>query len=292
VDALWDPHLRTGRVQLVVQTRPGKVRLALPPVHDGVRPIVYAPVGLPRESYVDLVRQADVGLLLYDAERYYTRCSGVLLEMLCTGVSVIVPAGSWLAEQIAEPIQLHRDGLAETSGPQLPVAGRTSFGSRPARFDVEIPPNTRGLLVSCTASEPLGPGVYVRLDARQLDERGGPLGSCTEVLGPREPGRPMRALLRLTEGARRLDLGLRNAFGEASVALEHVVATPLPQSSDVPAGAIGCIAAEPAAAPALVREVIEHHEHYRRTCASFAPTFRARHDAADVLRLLLSPRSA
>jgi hypothetical protein len=47
--------------------------------------------------------------LLYDADQYYARCSGVMVEMLKAGVPVIVPAACWMAEQIAEPIFRHRD---------------------------------------------------------------------------------------------------------------------------------------------------------------------------------------
>ena len=38
---------------------------------------------------------------------------GVLVEMLCSGVPGIVPAGCWLAEEIAESIYQHLDQLSE-----------------------------------------------------------------------------------------------------------------------------------------------------------------------------------
>ena len=52
------------------------------------------------ESYHRWLDDADVGLFLYDPNRYLVRCSGVLLEMMVRGKPVIVPDGCWLAEQV------------------------------------------------------------------------------------------------------------------------------------------------------------------------------------------------
>jgi len=287
VDELWDPDLRTGRVQLAVQTRPGKLRLVLPAgARPGIEPVVFSPVGLPREAYVNLVRSTDIGLLPYDAERYYTRCSGVLLEMLCAGASVLVPAGTWLAEQIAEPIQSHLDGLASTHGPERAVASGRSFDAAPATIEAEVPSAAGDLLVSCSWSRPLEPGVYVKMETRQLDREGVEIGSSRHVLGPREGALPVRALVRLVEGAQSIHVVLRNAYGNTAVRIEGLMLTPV--ARDLPAGAVGCVAADLGETSALVREMIAHREHYRRTSRDFAERCRARHDASEVLRRLIA----
>ena len=59
--------------------------------HDGT---------LPREEYSDWIAQSVV-LLAYDAERYQSRSSGVYLEARCFGAPVIVPAGTWMAEEVS-----------------------------------------------------------------------------------------------------------------------------------------------------------------------------------------------
>ncbi len=287
VDELWDPYLRSGRVQLVVQARPGKLRLALPEDPPaGIEPVVFAPVGLSRDHYVELVRNTDVGLLLYDAERYYTRCSGVLLEMLCAGVSVLVPAANWLADQIAEPIQLHLDALAAAHGPEFLIALGASFGATPERWPFDVEPPARDLLVSCTWSAPLEPGVFVSMEARQLDAAGAELATSSHILGPRDNGLPVRALMRIADRARTLELLLRNAYGGAEVGLSRLTATPIPKGE--PSGAVGLIAADLSDAPVLVREMIECHEHYRRTAGKFAAACRTRHSAATVAASLLT----
>ncbi|MEX2188908.1 MAG: hypothetical protein WD875_19015 [Pirellulales bacterium] len=117
VEELWDSHFLPGRCQLVVQSNKRRFRLPLPiedeaELPDDVEPVVYAPHPLPMDDYVELIRSADVGLLMYDSRRYYARCSGVLVELLSVGTPVVVSAGCWMAEQIAEANFAHLDRAA------------------------------------------------------------------------------------------------------------------------------------------------------------------------------------
>jgi len=65
--------------------------------HPGVR---FHEGALPREDYNDWIAQSVV-LLPYSAERYQSRQSGVYLEAKSLGAPVIVPAGTWMAEEVA-----------------------------------------------------------------------------------------------------------------------------------------------------------------------------------------------
>lgn len=62
--------------------------------------IVIVPHPLAPEDYAHLIQAADVGLLLYDTNEYFARCSGVLVEFLAAGVPVLGSAGCWLGDQI------------------------------------------------------------------------------------------------------------------------------------------------------------------------------------------------
>ncbi len=53
-------------------------------------------------QYHDWLDTADVGLFLYDPQRYVARCSSVLLEFMIRGIPVVVPDRCWLAEQVRE----------------------------------------------------------------------------------------------------------------------------------------------------------------------------------------------
>jgi len=67
----------------------------------GVHPHVRLHEGtLSREEYNDWMAESVV-LLPYDAESYRWRSSGVYLEARCFGAPVIVPAGTWMADEVA-----------------------------------------------------------------------------------------------------------------------------------------------------------------------------------------------
>lgn len=55
---------------------------------------------LSAKAYHDWLKSANLAIFLYDRKKYQVRCSGVLLEMLCRGVPVIVPDQCWLASQV------------------------------------------------------------------------------------------------------------------------------------------------------------------------------------------------
>lgn len=103
------PHLRSGRCTWSMQLPRKRWQRMIPTtMHD----LVDVPAGqshselevlrgnLTSEDYHAWLDTADVGLFLYDPDRYVARCSGVLLEMMIRGVPVIVPDHCWLADQV------------------------------------------------------------------------------------------------------------------------------------------------------------------------------------------------
>jgi len=51
-------------------------------------------------EYQRWLDNANVGVFLYDPNRYVARCSAVLLELMARGVPVVVPNNCWLADQV------------------------------------------------------------------------------------------------------------------------------------------------------------------------------------------------
>lgn len=117
-------HLGEGKWQLGLQSTIDKAVKLFPQLRNRegdevlgpfcFRDIVLANPGMGADEYVAWIKSADVGLFLYDARTYYTRCSGVLVEMLACGIPVVVPACSWLSRQIAPSMQGHLARFAET----------------------------------------------------------------------------------------------------------------------------------------------------------------------------------
>jgi glycosyltransferase involved in cell wall biosynthesis len=124
VEQLWSEQLEPGKAQLIVQGSDRDVRqLVSRHVVEARRdqiergewpsaPLVRVAFPLSTRGYLQFLRAADVGLFLYDAERYHSRCSGVLVEMLCVGIPVVVPAGCWLSDEICEPGPLPSESAA------------------------------------------------------------------------------------------------------------------------------------------------------------------------------------
>lgn len=67
---------------------------------DSAGPFEVMTENLTTAQYHAWLDSADVGLFLYDPERYVARCSGVLLEMMVRGVPVIVPDQCYLSDEV------------------------------------------------------------------------------------------------------------------------------------------------------------------------------------------------
>ena len=57
--------------------------------------------GLGRDDYVSLFARTDLALFPYQRIPYRQRASGILSESILAGLPVVVPSGTWLAEQVA-----------------------------------------------------------------------------------------------------------------------------------------------------------------------------------------------
>ena len=103
---LWDDYLQPGKVYFTIQSNynvaggetgilRSKLRLSQYPSQK-VR-LMEEP--LQAEEYYQLLARADLVILPYDRQAYQ-RSSGVLTEALAAGKPVVVPAHTWLAEQV------------------------------------------------------------------------------------------------------------------------------------------------------------------------------------------------
>jgi hypothetical protein len=311
VEALWDEYLATGCLQLVVQVDKQDFYLTLPdgramPICDGAeieglgpQPVIAVRAPLTAGQYAELISSADIGLFLYDSDRYYTRCSGVLVEMLACGVPVIVPAGNWLSEQIAEPIADHLEGLLQQCKilKSWRVEGAAWTGAefcneccREASATMTVPPKSDALMAVLEPGDGWATGSYLRLSAEPLDQDGKVMHVETAIVGRRAEERPAAGLVRLQPGAAKIRLRLGNAFrgDELSVAgvTFHFVSSPA--GGELPGGARGLIAASTDQVPALLADMVRHYPHYRQTAAAFAPQWVCEHHPRRTIEMLLA----
>lgn len=315
---VWADHLKTGKVQLFFQGQPKDLRRFFPketfnrsafsetPDAPVPAPIVIVRHPLSAQHYAQLIRESHIGLFLHDSERYFSRCSGTLVELLGAGVPVIVPAGCWLAEQVAEANYRHLDKLARSTS----VIGRAgvddmqwsveSSGERAgqsvsrvghglvATARVSLPVDTVNLLVSWELPVTTQPGHYLRVAASLLDGDGRQLQDPqVSILGQRAAGGRQSTLFQLMPGARSVNLTFSNAYENVQLAVTHPQVAFLGDSgagwSGAPAGAVGLIAADLAQYSRLLSDLAAHYEHYRHTAIEFAAGWSRAHSAAAVI---------
>jgi hypothetical protein len=323
VAPLWPDYFETRRLQLVVQAKrlgklPRELRrharydcdsLAARANEPSSPKVAVVRWPLSTEKYLDLIRDSDIGLLLYNADQYYARCSGVMVEMLKAGVPVIVPAGCWMADQIAEPIFAHRDWLCQTT----PVAARLT----PANADWEagraqryylwrsdarllvggdagcpttrlaIPPNASHLCVRFRPAGSVSSGTYLELAAAPLLDGNCHGHSLRELVGIRAATVSVSILVPLESAARQVQLTWRNALCQRMIELADVEFIFLASGgAALPLGAVGLVCAGLDQAPHLLRNMADHYGHYRRTAEIFSPAWGQWHSPEKVVRLL------
>lgn len=310
---LWNGYFQKGRLQLMVQSdqKEKDFTIRLPGGGKPLRannvaeaiyseaPVVCIRAPLPVDEYVSLIQSTDIGLFLYDSERYYTRCSGVLVEMLAAGVPVIVPAGCWLSEQIAEQVYEHRDQLIQDV-PALSVVSLSDLANQQQDIVMEganrvvelpVPASATHLLVTVQQDQPTLGGVFVRVTAEALDAQSQPLKPFTEIVGSRINGRSPSSMIPVRENATCLRVSLTNAYdsGELKVAdaqFHFFSANSVPDG--LATGAVGLIAAGPEQIADLLEDMTANYHHYRDSARKFSHQWRREHHPQRTIEALLA----
>jgi len=315
VESLRSESVFDGRIRLVAQIPKRKRRrLGIPEREIGGDKaniqLLALPHPLETEAYRRLIGRTDIGLFLYDNQRYRVRCSAVLQEMLAAGKPVIVPAASWLAEQISEPVFRHLETVRQT----LPMVrclhgshvawrneGRSETGTAAANGNLSF---TNSQLAAAGFSIPesanecmiafrrLGSDTdnYICIQTMQFDFDGSVVGQFDSILGRRTNNEGMLTLIHLDPRAARITFRLRNAYCNKRLAITDVEVSFLDTRNEggCPAGSVGLVAARPAQIPDLLRDMMEHYSHYRESAEAFAHCYRQRRHPARTIEILTS----
>ena len=297
---LWRDYLRTGRARFVVQGARADLKHQLERTVDrlGRAPgaLEFAPGALDLPRYAELVRASDVGLLLYDAQRYYDRCSGVLLEMLSAGVPVIVPAATWLAQQIQDVNQRYLGEVqrARPVSPGLPLRvedGRAVSALRlqrdPVATHTTLDAPGRTLLLSARCLAPARAGNYLRVELRQHGMPDAGSDAAAVQIVPVRNGEDLLYLaFSLHPQARTLELHWSNAFDGEVLVLADLQAQALTEA--LPLAAVGHAVADTRAAAAALRDILDHLDHYKRQSALFAVSCAQHSSAGGIVAALIA----
>jgi glycosyltransferase involved in cell wall biosynthesis len=194
---------------------------------------------LDSNAYACLLMSSDVVLIPYDAERYYARSSGILVEALSAGIPVIVPAASWMSDVLQpETTSYHEQVLSrvpplrtlgritwrsmsghevESRGDELVFGGGTAGIS--CRFRAR--PSERYLVVRLRLTARPLTGTYVRVWVRFSDRTGASTTVDDRVIAL-SGVTSATAMFCRPPAAERIELILSNAFDPGVIALPSV----------------------------------------------------------------------
>lgn len=314
VDRIWPTHLATGNAQIVLQrpskkwhSRKQKLEVDLPECASELltNPIEYFTHPLDKPSYIELIQSSDCGLLFYDSRVYYSRRAGVLGEMLSAGKPVIVPAGSWLAQQIQEPIFQYVDKIVDSprnigtiessefnwSIDNVPMAGgilsfdgeRHPFSFNVDRGQSELLRGGNVVVLGFDWHWPTESGVFCRIELEQKDAFGKTVNSASRVVGHRDSNGKVVALFQLEPSAESFEFSLTNAFHDSTASIRRVDLQVLSwldegeASRGLPIGQVGIIASDVDDLPNCVDEFVQHSNHYAESAGRFAKSWYAQH---------------
>lgn len=300
--------LQQGDMQLAVQINPKRVRrhlgkagLAKATVSEcsaaGDRsPVVVVKHPLTSSDYVDFIRGTDIGLFLYDSDRYHSRASGILLEMLTAGVPVIVPGGCWLSEQIQGQQYMHARQLLVDANlsidVKLPEIWPTKANGRVASASFAVPETNRQgsqkAILSWKWNSEEFRGQYLRIAASCQDQHGTQTAEQQLFLCgvPNSHATPPAVLIEIPAETSQLRIELSNAFANRLMELDQLELSFINTATDAPSGQVGLIAAEPKQIPLLLREMLNHYEHYRETAQRFSMAYGEQHAPERTLEIL------
>jgi glycosyltransferase involved in cell wall biosynthesis len=287
--ALWDDLLQPRKAQLLFQLGnkrrwhqltelpAGSFQQAASIDNLSDAPLVALPHPLQPEDYARLIKSADIGLLLYNADVYFARCSGILAELLAAGVPVIVPAGGWLAEQFAEANQSYLAALAGRALATHPSPAQAAA--------LPVPPGSSDLIVSVRTTEVLRPGSYLRVAVEQFDAAGRPLDRFAAIVGQTSVSHePASALFHLATAAPRCGNCSLWRFRQAEPV--HRIPAALALVMRTAAGKVGLTFAEPADIPRLLAEMVANHPQYQEAARDFSRRWSRDHAAERTIELL------
>ena len=335
VDQIWESHLRPGKAKLVLQRPPRKKmlgeKIALKCPANPLAPkstdldlinstaVEYHPHPLPANEYERLIKSTDCGLLFYNSRHYFSRRAGVMGELLSCGRPVIVPAGSWLSEQIKEGNFSHRESLSRSAMARrtLPLSdltcgqsnvplpgGIVSFDQSRTPFEAnfEMQHDETAFVVRWKWHWPVETGSFAKVEL--LGEAGDT--ECTE-LAKTQTAAGRITIRAQTAGiankqfgsvifrnpqlgkASTIRLRFRNAFHNSTATIKDLqIVTLGGDNGATPLGIVGISAADESNLPGCVEEMVQHYDHYQRSASQFAEKWYEQHEPRRTITHLLS----
>jgi hypothetical protein len=316
VEDLWNDYVRLGKVKFDFQSNFAFAdlqnnydivftRQSLSQMPDFVKVRTNA---LNSDEYLSLVRNGDIGLLFYDRDNYYARSSGTLVECLSAGMPVIVPSGSWLAENITQ--DNYRFLASLRSSMKLVGESSTALKWRSAGNDSICPmqegylsfgdslngatatlvkPNAANYMyISYYVSELSQKGNFVKTRISGKDEYGSEV-LCYESddYSIKTSGEKVQILCHLPERADSISIRFSNAFLKRTLSIYDIeIGLYKADDNTIPLGAYSLCYSRYADVPMLLRNIVDNYPAFQNAAQSHSSIFREKHNAEKLIGIL------
>ena len=277
--------------------------------------ICYLPHPLEPKLYQKMIRQTGIGLLAYDRESYASRRAGIFGEYLGAGIPVIVPSGTWMADQLEPAQQNHlrrarqqaevthhwrfqqldwadwnvpsASGVISFDGQEVPA-----YAWSPEFEDQGVSDVFRHVSVRFGWQWPREKGTYCRVQLLFHSAENEVLGSASYVVGRWSEDCQCEVLFEIPPGTTSLRVGFSNAYHERNASINNLVVELLEAETAIPRGAIGLSFDGSEQIPDLLREMCVQHSHYQQAAAAHARTWYEGHDPLLTVTQLMSSSQA
>jgi glycosyltransferase involved in cell wall biosynthesis len=315
VQDLWTDYVETGRVTFVFQSNfnipegePETViaRSQLESLPKNKVTLITEP--LTTQGYQDLILSGDISLLPYERDNYYARSSGILVESLAVGMPVIVPAGTWMAEQFIEETYNYHATLRNSmkvvktlKGTKLEWSNMKDSKMNPISQEqlifqgeaaksfcwLDLSRSISFLLISFKVNN-AQPGTFIRICIDQQTSEGYSLLKRTFLLGKTSSQYSSSILLPIDNNAKKTLFSFSNAFSNFPVAIADMQIDYLNSTAlnKCPLGSIGLAYSNPEEISDLIRDMVDHYPHYRETAHSFSTSWLEKHNAQRLIKEL------
>jgi glycosyltransferase involved in cell wall biosynthesis len=312
VQDLWADYVETGKVIFVFQsnynTPEGEPEAIVARSQLECYPkdkVILVKEPLSSEEYWKLLSSGDINLLLYDRDNYYARSSGIFIESLALGVPVIVPAGTWMARQLADEIYRYHVSLMQKMeilkfrrGDELRwrrhgqlelnpmLNGELTFGGADAKAFcwLAVPKGATHLLMFFKI---LTSKAFVEVFVDQFDKNHRRNKSNSIIVGHGTEGNSASLLIPLEKEVVKLRLVLLSAFCDLTTSISDIRIAFLRSQGRCPLAAVGVIYSSPDEISDLLREMLENYDHYKATARNFAIKIYEKHNAEQLIRELI-----
>ena len=315
IDVLWDPFFSTGRLQMLFQSKhvakdKDELKFDKRVTSDTLKtpPVIVLEHPMVTLSYQKLVCSSGIGLFLYDRMRYHSRASGVMIEMLAAGVPVIVPAGTWMSQQVARetykqlsdvrhnlPIVTSSLTVNEIEWQEAILEDETNRSDR-LRLDAAgatcllcVEGGVTDLLFLTGWSDVSEYDSCLRVECG-FDGPEGKLAVNEQILDRPDSGQPAACLFRLPSGTTTVRLRLAPAFDGVAISLQELeicwLDTTTYSEGKTPVGSIGLVAAGADQVPSLIVEMVSNYDHYRTTAMEFTRSWREKYAPGQARKII------